>query len=391
MHEIYRAYNDFLDNCAEKKLNRKLIGLQPLNAREVSYQDKTYVNMSSNDYLGLRFHPALIQRFKEWTDLYGTGSGASRLVTGNLDLYAQLENKIAKWKSKESCLIMNSGFQCNTSILPTLFDAKILGDEPLVFTDKLIHASMHHGCKLAGIKQIRFHHNDTNHLSELIEKHKKSNQPKFILTESVFSMDGDIAPLEQLYALRDKHQACLIVDEAHAVGILGSHGQGIASKADIIIGTCGKAIGSFGAYVACSELIKNYLIQHCSGLIYSTSLPPGILGAIDAAVNLIPNMNKERNHVIELSNTFRSGLRSIGLSCANSETQIIPAIIGDTEETLRLADKIKDKRFWVSAIRPPTVPHNTSRIRFAISAAHQEDDVNSLLNIISDNYKKLAA
>lgn len=391
MHHIYNAIRTFMKERADKSLTRSMTSLTPLNTRQVIHSGKKYVNMSGNDYLGLRFHPNLINASQEWTQKYGTGSGASRLVTGSFDLYDQVERKIAKWKNHEAGLIMNSGFQCNSTVLPSLFDKNILGVEPLVYTDKLIHASMHQGCKMAGVKQIRFNHNDASHLEKLMDQYKNDLSPKFILTESVFSMDGDIAPLEKLYELRDAHNAFLIVDEAHACGVLGEGGKGLADKADLIIGTCGKALGSFGAYVVCKQSIKDYLVNHCGGLIYSTALPPATIGAIDAAIDLMPSLNEARRHVLNLAQNFRTELKATGFDCGQSETQIVPLTLGDADQTMKMADTLKENGFWASAIRPPTVPNGSSRIRFAFSAAHTSKDVARLLDIISSSKTKIAA
>ena len=250
---------------------------------------------------------------------------------------------------------------------------------------------MHQGCKSAGIKQIRFHHNDAAHLSTLMDQYKDDPRPKFILTESVFSMDGDIAPLDALYKLRDQHNAFLIVDEAHACGVLGDNGKGLADKADLIIGTCGKALGSFGAYVVCTQPIKDYLVNHCGGLIYSTALPPSTIGAINAAIDLMPSLDNAREHVLTLAKNFRAELTNMGFDCGQSQTQIVPLILGDADKTIQMASTLKENGLWASAIRPPTVPQGSSRIRFAFSAAHRQEDVTQLLNIISDTNQKAAA
>ncbi len=350
------------------------------DTRFLIYQGKTYINFSSNDYMGLRQHPQLIERAKEWMSHYGTGVGASRLATGNILEYESLEQKIADWKGFEAALIMNSGFQCNVSILPALFDKKTLKQEPIIFSDKLIHASMHAGCKAANVKQIRFRHNDMEHLSSLLEKYATSSQPIFILTESVFSMDGDIAPLEVLYALRDKYKAMLIVDEAHACGVFGEYGEGLASKADVVIGTFGKAMGCFGAYVTCSKVIKEYLINMCGGIIYSTGLPPAVLGAIDASIDVIKSLEKDRQHIVYIGKILKNGLRCMGFDYGQSDSQIIPLMLQSAEQAVMVSKKLKESGIWATAIRPPTVP--ISRIRFTLSAQHTEDDINKLLMVL---------
>ena len=299
-----RRYQAFLDARARDGLERSLTAVEAPEAREIRIDGRLYVNFSSNDYLGLRFHQALIGRAMEWAETYGVGSGASRLVTGNLDLFGPIEAKVSRLKHKPAVLIMASGFQTNAAVLQALLDRSVLGAEPLVFADRFNHASMHFGCQAAGVRQIRYHHCDAAHLGDLLSQYQGDDRPKFILTESVFSMDGDVAPLGDIAALARQHDACLIVDDAHATGILGERGAGLSGEADIVIGTFSKALGGFGGFVAASETIRDYLINRCGGLIYSTALPPPVLGAIDAALDLVPGMDAERAHVARLGRTF---------------------------------------------------------------------------------------
>jgi 8-amino-7-oxononanoate synthase len=306
-------------------------------------------------------------------------------VTGNLPPFITLENKIAAFKKKEAALVMVSGFQTNVSVLPALFDKKILGAAPLVFADKLNHASMHVGCNAAGVSQIRYQHNDMDHLEMLLEKYKNDSAPKFILTESVFSMDGDIAPLDRIDMLAKKHNCFTVIDEAHATGVLGKNGSGLAHKADLVIGTFSKAFGAFGAYVACSQTLKDYLVNKCSGLIYATALPPSTLGAIDASLDLVPTMEKERRHLQKIAQKVRDEVKNLGLDCGDSQTQIVPIVIGDSKKTMQFSEQLKENNIWGTAIRPPTVPLNSARIRFAFSAAHTDDDIDFLI----ENLKKL--
>lgn len=390
MSIIERAYEDFIRWQRDQGLERVLQdGLVP-SARYVELKSDRYLNFSSNDYLALSHHPELAFRAKEWTDHYGAGSGASRLVTGNLDVFKVLEDKVAAFKQKEAALVMVSGYQANASVLPALFDKKVLGKEPLVFSDKLNHASMHTGCNAAGVKQIRYSHNDMDHLHELLQRHVFENTPKFILTESVFSMDGDMAPLEDLYELRDRHNAFLIVDEAHSTGILGEKGRGLADKADLVIGTFSKAMGGFGAYVACNKNVKKYLVNRCSGLIYATALPPAVLGAIDASLDLAPMMDDERDYVAKISQKFRSEMKALEFDTGSSQTQIVPVIIGASDKAMEISKQLRTKNIWATPIRPPTVPANAARIRFAFNAAHTEDDLDYLIESMKPGLKAAA-
>jgi len=376
-------YQAFLDARARDGLQRSLTVVAAPDAREIRIGGRLYVNFSSNDYLALRFHQDLIGRAKKWAEAYGVGSGASRLVTGNLDLFGPIEAKAARLKHKQAALIMASGFQTNAAVLQALFDRTVLGAEPLVFADRLNHASMHFGCQAAGVRQTRYRHCDAAHLGELLSQYQGDDRPKFILTESVFSMDGDVAPLGDVAALAREHEACLIVDDAHATGIIGEGGAGISGEADIVISTFSKALGSFGGFVASSETIRDYLVNRCGGLIYSTALPPPVLGAIDAALDLVTGMEAERVHVARLAERFRTGADAAKLNTGASTTQIVPVILGSPEATLAMSGRLRQAGLWVTSIRPPTVPAGTARLRLTFTAAHHESDIDRLLDVLS--------
>jgi 8-amino-7-oxononanoate synthase len=378
-----RRYQAFLDTRGREGLRRSLSEVSALDARTMSVEGRPYVNFASNDYLALRFHKALIERAAEWAKAYGVGSGASRLVTGNLDLFAPIEAKVAKLKRKPAALVMASGFQTNAGVLQALLDRTVLGAEPLVFADRLNHASLHFGCQAAGVRELRYRHCDAKHLGELLTQYQDDDRPKFILTESVFSMDGDVAPLSEIAGLSRAHGATLVVDDAHATGILGEEGRGLSGHADIAIGTFSKALGGFGGYVASTGTVRDYLVNRCSGLVYSTALPPPVLGAIDAALDLVPGMHAERAHVAELAKRFRDGAKGLGLSTGASTTQIVPLILGSPEAALAMSARLREAGFWAVAIRPPTVPAGTARLRLAFTAAHERSDIDRLLEVLS--------
>jgi 8-amino-7-oxononanoate synthase len=378
-------YRAWLDARTSYGLLRELIPAQGDAPGYVSYGGTSYVNFSGNDYLGLARHPELIARACEWAQRYGAGAGASRLVTGNLELFEGIERKVASLKGFASALVMASGFQTNAAVLQAVLDKQVLGGEPLVFSDRLNHASMHFGCQAAGVRQHRYRHCDMEHLATLLAKHEQQSAPKFILTESVFSMDGDVAPMEEITRLASAHGATLICDDAHATGVLGEAGKGLSEGADIVIGTFSKALGSYGAYVACSKLMRDYLVNRCSGLIYSTALPPQVLGAIDASLDMIPALDAERVHVTGLAAHFREQAGALGFDTGASATQIVPVIIGDAEAALALSARLKASGFWATAIRPPTVPEGTARLRLAFSAAHTSRQVDDLLEVLSDS------
>ncbi|HEV7463370.1 MAG TPA: 8-amino-7-oxononanoate synthase [Methyloceanibacter sp.] len=376
-----RRYQAFLEARGREGLRRYLTAVAALDARTIRVEGRSYVNLASNDYLGLRFHQALIARAAEWAKAYGAGSGTSRLVT-NLDAFTPIEAKIAKLKGKPAALIMASGFQTNGAVLQALLDQSVLGADPLVFSDRLNHASMHFGCQAAGVRQLRYRHCDAGHLGELLTQYQGDSRPRFILTESVFSVDGDVAPLKEIATLARAHSAMLIVDDAHATGILGEGGRGLSDQADIAIGTFSKALGGFGGYVACSETVRDYLINRCAGLIYSTALPPPVLGAIDVALDLVPGMDAARARVASLAARFRAGASALQLDTGASTTQIVPVLLGSPEAASAMSARLRHAGFWAASIRPPTVPAGTARLRLAFTAAHQESDIDRLLDVL---------
>jgi 8-amino-7-oxononanoate synthase len=302
-------------------------------------------------------------------------------VTGNLPVFAALESRIAALKGADAALLLASGFQANAGLLPALLDGALWPQPPVVFADRLIHASLIQGCLAAGIRLQRFRHNDMDHLEELLRDHRGG--PPFIVSETVFSMDGDRADLTALADLADRFDAFLYLDEAHATGVLGRHGgglaHGLAGSNCLVMGTFSKAMGSFGAYAACSTSLRDYLINRCSGLIYSTALPPPVLGAIEAALDLLPDLQEQRDALAALADHFRAGLAAQGEEYGASSTQIVPLLIGDERDALALAAALERAGMLALAIRPPTVPPGGSRLRFALSVRHSRADIDALL------------
>ncbi len=340
------------------------------------------VDFSSNDYLGLARHPLLVERARDWTARLGAGSGASRLVTGTHQAVLDLEARIAAFKGTEAALILGSGWQANAAVIPALV-AAMPGVE--VFADRLNHNSMHAGCAAAGVRQHRFAHNDIDALDGLLARHADA-PARLILTESVFSMDGDRADLARLAQIARARNAVLYVDEAHATGVLGPGGAGLTSTVpggvDIAMGTFSKAMGSFGAYVAASQLVIDWLVNACGGFIYATALPPAVLGAIDAALDLVPGMDADRAKLAALGDRLREGLTAAGYDVDGSSTQIVPAIVGGAAATMALGDRLAEAGMIAGAIRPPTVPPGTSRLRIALRSTHEEADIDALLAAI---------
>lgn len=269
----------------------------------VEIDGKEHIDFSSNDYLGLSQHPEMMEASAKASEKYGTGSGGSRLLGGDSDLFHKLETAVASFKGKESALVFNSGYQANLGIISAL-----CRDGRVVYMDKLCHASIVDGVMLSGVRFFRFRHNDTEHLKELFEKHKPENA--LIITESVFSMDGDIAPLKEMVAIKEKYGADLMVDEAHATGIFGERGAGVveetglAGQVELIMGTFSKAFGSFGAYLACSENTKNTLINTSRSFIYSTALPPAVVACNIKSIELVEKEPQRRKELLEKAEYF---------------------------------------------------------------------------------------
>lgn len=368
---------------------RALSPVEPISSSSslIKVGDEEFANFSSNDYLGLSVHPELIERSHKFAKKYGVGSGASRLVTGTFTIHENLESKLAEVFESEAAILFNSGFQANTSILPAIADRN-----SLILADKNIHNSLIQGALLSRAEFKRFEHNDYEHLEELLIKAQtKAYNRIWIVSETVFSMDGDRNDIDRLIDLSDKYDALLYSDDAHAIGILGENGLGLNFRKkgiDISLGTFGKSFGSFGAFVACSKEMKDYLINFSGGFIYSTALPPNTIGAIEAGLEVIPSMNKERKVLLSNVEYIRSRINDMGYDTLDSDSQIIPVIIGSEEATLELFNLLKENRLWVSYIRPPTVKENTSRLRITLSVKHTKAQIDQLLEVLAEWKRK---
>jgi 8-amino-7-oxononanoate synthase len=354
---------------------------------------RSLIDASSNDYLGLSQHPLVKARAAEWAERHGAGAPASRLVTGTRDITLAVEQRLADFKRCEAALLFSTGFQANTTVIPAL--ARVGdGDGSLcvpgiplrgqvIFSDALNHASIVHGCRLARATTQVFRHNDLDHLDQLLGQFPGR---KLIVTESVFSMDGDRADLPALVQLAERHGAALYVDEAHATGVLGPQGRGLAAESggvDVVMGTLGKAFGAFGAYIAGSRALIDYLVNSCPGFIYTTALPPAVLGAVDAALDLVPDMDQERAQLARNSQRLRDVLTHLNYDTLSSSTQIIPAVIGSEADALAAAQRLENAGVLTVAIRPPTVPEGTSRLRLTLHANLGEAGMQRLLNAVA--------
>jgi len=343
----------------------------------IKINGQSLINFSSNDYLGLANCRELKDRAISYIKQFGVGSTASRLVCGNYTFLTALEEKLACLKGQKSAMLFNSGFQANVSVIPALANR-----HSLILADHLCHNSIVQGAILSRAKFIRFNHNDISHLRYIISKTTPVQGATLIISESVFSMDGDRGHLEELAEIAAETGALLYVDEAHATGVLGKNGMGLScnGEADVVMGTFGKGCGSFGAYIACPAEIRQYLINYCSGFIYSTALPPAVIGAIDAAIDIVPSMEKERQYLQGLGTYLRKGLQGLDGDTGQSSTHIVPLYTGNEENALSLADWLQKQGILAIAIRPPTVEPGKARIRIALSVLHTHEHLDQLIN-----------
>jgi 8-amino-7-oxononanoate synthase len=334
------------------------------------------LNFSCNDYLNLATNKNIIKEAIEHTKNFGCSATASRLVSGNIFTYEILEKSIAELVDKEDAIVFGSGFLTNLGIINA-----IAGRKDEIYADKLNHASLIDGMQLSGAKCFRYQHKDVIHLEKLL-KNSKNNGKKIIISDSIFSMDGDIAPVKELVTLSEKYNAMLILDEAHAVGVFGNGGGiakvlGLSEKIDIILGTFSKSFGSYGGFAACSKSLKKFFINKARSFIYTTGLPPAALGASIATIKLVKQNDNIGLKLLHKAALFHKCLCENGINMPNFESQIIPINIGDNKKTLAVSKMLQEKyNILAVAIRPPTVPHGTSRLRLSITLAHTKNDLN---------------
>lgn len=359
---------------------RQLIPLHRIGRGRIKIvgSEDELLDFSSNDYLALSEHPEVIAASRKYLEEFGAGAGAARLMSGDLEINHQLEKEIAQLKAKEAALIFGSGYLANIGVIPAL-----VGRGDLLVTDRLSHASIYDGCLLSGAKVIRFRHNDINHLQQILQEKRSQYNRVLVVVESIYSMDGDRCPLKDLIDLKKHHGFLLMVDEAHATGIYGTHGggvieeEGVSDGVDVAMGTFGKGLGSYGAYVAASKQMVDYLVNKARSFIYATGLPPAVLGATLAALHLVKTEPELRRELHEKVAYFKKQIRKNGLKDDLGPSQIIPVMVGESTKALALSEELRSHRIFVKAVRPPTVPENSARLRFSITRFHQEEDLKS--------------
>ena len=370
--------------CAEKinKLEegasfRKLKTTHRVAEAQSHQAGKSLISFSCNDYLGLSHHPTLLEKANEAARLYGTGAAASRLITGNYPLLEELEEKLAKLKNTQACLVFGSGFLANIGLIPAL-----AGSDDLILVDELAHACLNSGARLSGAKVIRFKHNDYADLENHLTAQRKSSSKCLILTDTVFSMDGDLAPLPALRDIANRYDSWLVTDDAHGIGVIGAgRGGGFAYDppvvADVQMGTLSKALGSYGGYVCGSQKLVDLLVNRARSFVYSTGLPPMSTAAALAALEIIEQDPTLVDKPLAYAKQFCD---RVGIPTPQSP--IVPIIFGDNDTVIAVSEKLANEGFLVSAIRPPTVPDNTARLRIAFNASHKTADIDRLADLI---------
>ena len=384
---MYKFFQEQLDNKINNLNLRTLTEYCPIDAVRVRRDDKEYLMMASNNYLGLTFDERVIEGAIKGAQQYGTGSGGSRLVSGTFPLFTDLERELAKFKNTEKALVFNTGYMANVGTISAIADKNTI-----IFSDALNHASIIDGCRLSRGSVKAYNHCDVDELKYLL-KEVERNTRKLIVTDGVFSMDGDIAPLDKLYELSREYNALLMVDDAHATGTIGSgHGTaayyGIEKEVDIQLGTLSKSLGSVGGYVAANSTIIDYLVNMSRSFIFSTALSPADIGAALAALHVLESDTSVLRRLQNNVNYMADCLNSIGIYATN-DTPIFPILIGSNEDTLTVSNYLYNAGIIGTAIRPPTVPVGESRIRLTVTAAHNKEQIDYVCQSLHNALKQL--
>lgn len=378
--DYYQNFRAQLE-AKEKEQNKRSIKVyEPIDAVRVKRNNQEFIMMASNNYLGLTHDLRVQQAAKYAVEQYGTGSGGARLTSGTFPLFNELELGIADFKHTEQALVFNTGYMANVGTITAL-----MNKHSVIISDELNHASIIDGCRLSGARIERYNHKDIEHAEHILKNYKSSH--KMIITDGVFSMDGDIAPLDKLYELGKEYNALLMVDDAHSTGVLGN-GRGTAhhfglTDVDVQLGTLSKALGSVGGYVAGRKELIEYLVNYSRSFIFSTALSPADIGAALEALTIVKNESLVVEQLNENTAYMANKLQSMGFEC-DDETPIFPIIVGDNERALSLAYELELRGIIITAIRPPTVPVGESRLRMTVTAAHSQEQLDYVANTLRD-------
>jgi 8-amino-7-oxononanoate synthase len=391
VRQVRAAMKDFegaLRDLRDSGLYRELRVIESAQGPRVKLSGRDVILLCSNDYLGLAGHPALRAAAAEAALEWGAGAGASRLVSGNMALHARLESELALFKGYERCVLFGSGFLANLGVI-----ASLAGPEDVILSDELNHASIIDGCRQSRAETIIYRHSDMESLEQGL--HQAGSRPAVIVTDAVFSMDGDLAQLTQIVELARGFRARVIVDEAHATGVVGPAGRGLVAalglegEIDVVVGTLGKALGSYGAFVCCRAAVAEFLVNRARTLIYSTALPPPAVAAAHSALDLLREERELMQRLWRNARTLRSELagRALTVEPDRGEMPIVPIVIGDPVQALEASEQALRQGVFAQAIRPPTVPDGTSRLRAVATAAHSEDDLRYAARVLAGSVR----
>lgn len=383
--------SDYLSQRRSQGLYRQRQVLESPQGVEVTVDGRTLLSYCSNDYLGLANHPAVIDAFRKGAERYGVGAGASHLISGHSRAHEALEEELADFIRCERILLFSTGYMANMGVVQALAQR-----DGCIFEDRLNHASLIDGARVSRCNVKRYGHLDLAHLRTLLQDEPATE--RLVTTDAVFSMDGDLAPLPELFGIADAARARLIVDDAHGIGVLGAAGRGsfdywglVPTGAAVLVGTLGKALGTFGAFVAGDAVVIDTLIQRARTYIYTTALPPAVAEATRASLELVRSEEWRRERLRELTGRFRRGAMQLGLTLAESATPIQPVIFGAAKRAVAAARQLRARGFLIPAIRPPTVPEGTARLRITFSSLHTEEHVDRLLEALSSVHREIDA
>jgi 8-amino-7-oxononanoate synthase len=378
--------DDHLEERRRQGLYRRRRRLESGQGVEVRWRLRDVLNFSSNDYLAYAGDPRLARAAARAAHRFGCGAGASPLVSGYLPPHRALERDLAAWEGTEAALVFSSGFACNLGVV-----AALAGEEGAIFSDAANHASLIDGCRLSRAAVHVYHHNDTAHLAELLKAHAAKTKTRLIVSDSVFSMEGDWAPLGDLLELAERYDALLVLDEAHATGVLGEQGRGLTDNLPpaqglpdrmVKLGTLSKALGCQGGFVCGSRNLIDFLINRARPYIFSTALAPPIAAAARRAIALVQEEPGRRRHLLALAEQLRERLRSTGFDTGRSCSHIVPILVGGSRAAVALSRRLEEKLLLVPAIRPPSVPVGTARLRIGLTAGHTEEDIGRLIETL---------
>jgi 8-amino-7-oxononanoate synthase len=380
--------DDDLEERRRRGLYRVRRRLQTGAAAHVRMRDREFINFSSNDYLGLAGDPRLARAAAWAARRYGCGSGASPLVSGHLPPLRKLERALARWEQAEVSLVFSSGYAANLAVVGSL-----AGRTDGIFSDAGNHASLIDGCRLSRAAIHVYRHNDMDHLESLLCKEGRKVRRRLIVSDTVFSMDGDLAPLANLLDLAERYDCLLVIDEAHATGVLGEQGRGVTDLLPagswswdrlVKVGTLSKALGTQGGFVCGSRRLIDWLVNHARPYIFSTALAPPLAASARRAVAVVQSEPQRRRHVLALAERLRQELHGLGINMGRSSCQIVPLIVGEARKAIVLSHRLEEQGFLVPAIRPPSVPEGTSRLRISVTAGHTESDVTRLVEVLKN-------